>query len=167
MTIEARLPAAMARRQGGQALDIEAGDQVGDGVAGASAGGAGSPLVVIAGGDGQEDPGSGDFGGGGDLGAADMGQGREFVVGEGTEGILLAARHGSLRGIRGRSSYPGRRVMAMTNENDPLVIPDKSDQITEDVAYRGSSLLATKPEECCYKNEHIIDIFNIMSQVVH
>jgi hypothetical protein len=76
-----------------------------DVVAGASSGGAGSPLVVVAGGDGQEHEGAGDVGGGGGLGSAELGQGRDLVVGEGPEGILLASGHDGLRVIRSRPSY--------------------------------------------------------------
>lgn len=57
----------MAGRGGRQALGVEAGDQVGEGVAGASSGGAGGLLVVVGSGDGQEHDGPGDLGGGGGL----------------------------------------------------------------------------------------------------
>jgi hypothetical protein len=75
LVVGARLLAPMAESQGSQALGVEAGDQVRDGVAGASAGRAGGLLVVAAGGDGQEDPSPGDLDGQGDLEAAELGQG--------------------------------------------------------------------------------------------
>src|SRR5207245_1280777 len=96
--------------------------QVRDGVAGPSAGEASGLLVVVAAVDGQEDLGARDLGGGGGLGSADLGQGRAFVVGQGTERILLAAGHGSLRGARGGRSYAGVRLKAIFNANDPLVL---------------------------------------------
>jgi len=61
----------VAGRQRGEALGVEAGDEVRDGIAGAAAGGAGGVLVVVAAGDGQEDPGPGDLDGGCRLGPAE------------------------------------------------------------------------------------------------
>ena len=66
------MPDAVAWRQGLQALGVESGDQVGDVVAGAAPDGVGRLLVVVAPGDGQEDPGAGDLDGRGDLGPGDL-----------------------------------------------------------------------------------------------
>ena len=104
MIIESRLPAAVARRRRGRALGVEAGDQVGDGVAGASAGRAGSGLVVVTPGDGQERGDPGDVDGGSGLGPAAPGQFVAFAVGDRPEGVLLATRHGGLGVTRGRPS---------------------------------------------------------------
>jgi hypothetical protein len=103
--IDGQTPAAVAGRGGRQALGVEAGDEVRDGVAGASAGGAGGLLKVVAAGDGQEHDGPRDLGGGYGLGPAELGQGRDLVVGEGPEGILLASGHGGLRVSWSRPSY--------------------------------------------------------------
>jgi hypothetical protein len=66
---------------------------MGDGVAGAASGGAGGLLIVVAAGDGQEDAGPRDLRGGCGLRPAELGQGRALIVGEGPEGIGLAAGH--------------------------------------------------------------------------
>ena len=84
---------------------VEASDEVGDGIAGASSGGAGGLLVVVAGGDGQEHDGPRDLGGGRGLGSAELSQGRDLGVSEGPEGILFASGHNGLRGSRSRLSY--------------------------------------------------------------
>ena len=70
MVIGPRLAAAMAWREGGQALGVEAGDQVRDSVAGSS-------LVVVAARDGQEHGGAGDLDRGCGLGPTDP---REFPL---------------------------------------------------------------------------------------
>ena len=90
MVIGPRLAAAMAWREGGQALGVEAGDQVRDSVAGSS-------LVVVAARDGQEHGGAGDLDRGCGLGPTDP---REFLAlefGERAERVLLATRHGGLQ----------------------------------------------------------------------
>ena len=104
MIIDSRLPTALAWCEGGQTFDVEAGDQVRDGVTGASAGGARGLLVVVAAGDGQEDLGTDDLDSGLGLRPAELGQGLEFGVGERPKGVLLATRHGGLRVSRGRPS---------------------------------------------------------------
>jgi hypothetical protein len=95
----------MAGHEGGQALDIEPGDEMGDGVAGAAAGGAGGLLVVITASDGQEHGGPRDLGGGRGLRPAELGRGGALVVGERPEWILLAAGHDDLHVSGGRPSY--------------------------------------------------------------
>src|SRR5262249_54227260 len=97
MVIGPRLAAAMAWREGGQALGVEAGDQVRDGVAGAPPGGDDSSLIVVAARDGQEHGGAGDLDRGCGLGPTDP---REFLAlefGERAERVLLATRHGGLQ----------------------------------------------------------------------
>jgi hypothetical protein len=81
----------MARRGGGQAFGVEAGDEMRDGVAGATAGGEGGLLIVVAARDGQEHGGAGDLDGGCDLRAADSGEFQALGFGERPEGILLTA----------------------------------------------------------------------------
>lgn len=88
----------MAGRGGLQSLGVEARDQVRDGVAGASAGGAGGLLIVVAGGDGQEHDGPGDLGGGCGLRPAELGQGLTLLGGEFAERVLLATGHNDLPG---------------------------------------------------------------------
>ena len=83
--------AAVAGREGVQAFDVESGDQMRDGIAGAATCGASGLLIVAASGDGQEHQGSGDLDGGCDLGSTDLGEGVVLGVGERPEGILLAA----------------------------------------------------------------------------
>ncbi len=95
----------MTGRNGGQALGVEAGNQVRDRVAGASSGGAGGLLIVVTSGDGQEHDGPRGLDRGSGLRSAEQGQGGDLVVGEGPERILLAAGHDGLRGIRSRLSY--------------------------------------------------------------
>ena len=92
--------AAVAGRQRGEALGVEAGDEVGDGVAGAAADGAGRVLVVVAGGDGQEDLGPDDLGGRGGLRAAELDQFLPLRLGQLAERVLLAAGHGGLPGVQ-------------------------------------------------------------------
>ena len=77
MVIGPRVAAPMAWREGGQALGVEAGDQVRDGVAGATPGGDGSSLIVVAARDGQEHGGAGDLHRGCGLGPTDP---REFLA---------------------------------------------------------------------------------------
>ena len=103
-------PAAVAGRQGGEALGVEAGDEVGDGVAGAAADGAGGVLVVVAAGDGQEDLGADDLGGRGGLRAAELVQFLPLRLGQLAERVLLLAGHGGLRGARGRHRTPNRSL---------------------------------------------------------
>ncbi len=113
----------MAGVEGGDALGVEACDQAGDGVAGASAGGAGGLLIVVAAGDGQEHGGPRDLDGGCGLGPADLGQCQSLVVGERPERILLAARHGGLPGVaEAANCNDGRDIMATSKPNDPLVV---------------------------------------------
>jgi hypothetical protein len=94
----------MAGRCGGQPVPVEAGNQVGDGINGASADRAGGLLIVITAGDGQEDLGPGDMDSGLGLRPTELGQGLAFGVGEQPKGVLLATRHGGLRVSRGRPS---------------------------------------------------------------
>jgi hypothetical protein len=102
--IDSRLAAAMARREGRQALGVEAGDQVRDGVAGATTRGASGQLIIAAARNGQEHGGPSDLHGGCGVGPAELGQGLTLGVAERPERILLAARHDSLRVTRGRPS---------------------------------------------------------------
>ena len=95
----------MAGHEGGRALGVEAGHEMGDGVAGASAGGAGGLLIVVAAGDGQEHGGPRDLGGGRGLRPAELGQGRALGVGERAEGILLATGHRRPPWLRGQRFY--------------------------------------------------------------
>ena len=96
MVIGARHPAGVSGREGEEALDIEAGDQVRDGIAGTSAGGAGGGLVIVAAGDGQEHRRASDLNGRSGLRTTEE---REFLklrVGQRPERILLATGHGGL-----------------------------------------------------------------------
>ncbi len=68
---------------------VEAGDQVRDGIPGASAGGEGGLLVVVATGYGQEHGGPRDLGGGCGLGSAEQSQDRDLVVGQRPGGSFL------------------------------------------------------------------------------
>src|SRR6267154_357008 len=111
MIIDSRLPTALAWCEGGQTFDIEPGDQVGDGVAGASAGVACGLLVVIAAGDGQEHGGSSDLDGGSGPRPTEIGQGLPLGIGERPERILLAAGH---------RWPPCRREAAHRSRNRPL-----------------------------------------------
>jgi hypothetical protein len=83
----------MAGGERSEALGVEPGDQVGDGVAGASASGVGSRLIVVSSGDGQEHRGPRDLSGGRGLRPAELSQGRALGVGERAKGILLATGH--------------------------------------------------------------------------
>ena len=74
MVIDSWMASAVARRCGGQALGVEAGDQMRDGIAGTAAGRACGGLVVLTPGDGQEHGRPGDLGGGCGLGSAEVGQ---------------------------------------------------------------------------------------------
>jgi hypothetical protein len=95
---------------------------VGDGVAGASADGAGRVLVVVAACDGQEELGPNDLDGRGDLRAAELVQLLALLLGQLAEWVLLAAWHGGLRGVRGRHGSPNPSVMATSKPSDPLVL---------------------------------------------
>ena len=89
----------MPGRQCGQALGIEAGDELRDGVAGAPADGTGRGLVVVAARDGQQELGAGDFDGGCGLGPAELEEGLSLLGGQLTERVVLAAGHGGLPGV--------------------------------------------------------------------
>jgi hypothetical protein len=91
--MDERMASAMPGRQGGQALGVEAGDQVRDGIAGTTAGRAGGGLVVVTPGDGQEHGGSGDLDGGCGLGPAETSECLAFDISERAERIHLAAGH--------------------------------------------------------------------------
>jgi hypothetical protein len=88
LVLDSRSPAAVTRRQCGQALDVEAGDQMRDGVTGASSCGAGGLLGVVAGGDGHEHGSPGNLNRGSSLRAAEQGQCPVLGVGERPEWIL-------------------------------------------------------------------------------
>ena len=92
----------MTGSQGTQAFGVEAGDQMRDGVAGASSGGAGGVLIVIAAVDGQDHGDACDLNGGRGLRPTDLSVGLALGVGDWPEGILFATGHGGLRGSRSR-----------------------------------------------------------------
>jgi hypothetical protein len=94
---------------------------VGDGVAGAAAGGAGRVLIIVAACDGQQDLRPGDLDGGGDLRAAELSEFLTLRFGEFAERVLLAARHGGLRGARGHHRNPNPGIMDTGKPSDPLV----------------------------------------------
>jgi hypothetical protein len=81
----------VARVERGEALGVEAGDEVRDGGAGASPDREGGPPVAVAVCHGQEHGGAGDAGGGLGLRPTDAAEDRRLVVGERPERVLLAA----------------------------------------------------------------------------
>jgi hypothetical protein len=83
----------VARVEGGEALGVEAGDEVRDGGAGAPPDGDGSLLVAVAPGHGQEHGGACDTGGGLGLRTTDLAEGEGLLGGERPERVVLAARH--------------------------------------------------------------------------
>ena len=121
LIIEGRSATSMPGRQGGQALGVEAGDEVGDRVAGATAHGVGRVLIVVAACDGQEELGSGDLDGRSHLRPAQLDQGLVLLGRDLAERVVLAARHGGLPGVtEAANCNGGRDVMATSKPNDPL-----------------------------------------------
>src|SRR4051812_2596576 len=140
------MAAAMAGRRRGGALGVEAGDRVRDGVAGASAGGTGGLLVVVAGGDGQEHDGPGDLGGGCGLRPAELGQGLTLLRGEFAERVLLAAGHSDLPGVTEATDLNrGEGLMAMGEANDPLGLTEFNFSLNHDIDQEGNARLLRSP----------------------
>src|SRR4051794_25697303 len=121
LIIDGRPAAAMPRRQCGEALGVEASDEVRDGVAGTTADGMGRGLVVVAASDGQKEFRAGDLDGRSHLGAAELAEGLLLVRGQLTERVDLATGHGGLPGVtQAADCSSGRANMAMSKPNDPL-----------------------------------------------
>ena len=83
--------AAVTGREGGPALSVEPGDEVGDGVTAAAAGGLRRRLVLSPVGHGAEHAGASDLDGGRGRGAAQGGEVLALAVSEGAERVLPAA----------------------------------------------------------------------------
>ena len=103
----------------GGALCVGPGDEVRDGVAGAAADRAGSGLVVVAAGDGQEDLGPEDLDGRGDPRATDLCQLLLLLHGELAERCLLVAGHAA--SVAREAAYHPRAhdIMAAGRPFDP------------------------------------------------
>src|SRR5262245_58809250 len=87
------MPAAVPGPEGVQAFRVEAADQAGDRIAGASPDRAGSGLVVGPLGHGEQGLGWGDLSSRGGAGTTEAGERLLLVFGERAEGVFLAAGH--------------------------------------------------------------------------
>lgn len=111
---------AVSRSDGGQTLAVEAGDQMGDGIAGPTAcrvSRLGEGLTL---GDRQQNFGAGDLSGGTELGAGDLFELRSLLIREQVERLLLFSWHDRPPGGRYRAVYPHRPRKAMSMSIDSL-----------------------------------------------
>src|SRR5262249_50097759 len=127
LVIPHRMPAAVPRPDGLRAFLVEAADQAGDRIAGASPDRVGGGLVVGPLGHGGQGLGSGGLSSRGGAGAAAAGERLLLVFGERAERVFLAACQDASCQGPGDGGRLGQAVylMATTKANDPLG-PDRA-----------------------------------------
>src|SRR5215207_1102013 len=97
----------VARLQRSESFSVKAPDQFGDGIPRSTPGSFGRLRVAHAIGHGQQGFGPGDMGSGFSVGAADANEQLALLLGERSERVFLAARHGSSPGevLEGPAAY--------------------------------------------------------------